>query len=129
MNCGLEIEVGPYIKCNTQVCPHCGSTLRATETGEYHISQEVSTMLEISSENIPCPTCNYPVPMPSAVGEEVKCVYCGSISKAIRDITVPSTVVVGFITFTLGAILGPALWSAVKGGATVLERLTREHIR
>jgi hypothetical protein len=134
LNCDLEVEVGPYIKCNTQVCPQCGSALRAKETGEYReirISKEVTTMIStrISSESIACPVCKYPIPAPSSIGEQVRCAYCGSISEAIKDITIPSTVVVGFICFSLGAVLGPAFWSAVKGGATALERVARERIK
>lgn len=86
-------------------------------------------MTKTSSDNIPCPVCKYPIPAPAYIGERATCKWCGSISEAIRDITVPSTVVVGFISFALGAILGPAFWSAVKGGATALERVARERIR
>lgn len=134
-SCSTEVEVGPYIKCNTQVCPQCGSMMRAKETGEYRQAR-IPTQIAVegvapilSTVNIPCPVCGYPIPEPSYVGEEVKCAYCGGISRSIQDITVPNSVVVGLVCFAAGAILGPAFWQALKGGATALERLSRERIK
>jgi hypothetical protein len=125
-SCGGSIEVEPYIQCNTINCPQCGTRMRATETGEYRVGARVSA--SVATNSIACPVCGYPIPAPSAIGEEVKCAYCGSISQAIQAVTIPSTVFVGFITFGLGAILGPALWEAAKGGAKALERVARERI-
>ena len=86
-------------------------------------------MESTSTASISCPTCNFPIPAPSSVGEQVRCAYCGGISEAIQGITIPSTVFVGFISFVAGAILGPAFWQAAKGGAVALERIARERIK
>ena len=33
--CGYEKTVEANVKCNQQICPECGDTMRAKETGEY----------------------------------------------------------------------------------------------
>jgi len=129
-NCGESVTVGVNVRCNTQECPICGSQMRAVETGdnrEKRLSGGIATM--VSTDNIACPTCNFPIAAPSYVGEQVKCAYCGTISQAIQTITIPNSVVVGLICFTAGAVLGPSLWSALKGGTIALERMTRERIK
>jgi hypothetical protein len=131
-NCGHSITAEANVRCNTWTCPICGSQMRALEIGENRetrLSRNTAVASKISTDSIPCPVCGYPVASPARVGEQVRCAYCGTISQAIRDITIPSTVVVGFISFALGAIAGPALWQAVKGGAIALERVARERIR
>lgn len=132
-SCHAELVAEAYQQCNTISCPQCGSRMRAKETGEYREARlgrgiRTNVSADVSTDSLSCPVCNYPIPAPSAVGEQVKCAYCGTVSQAIKDITVPTTVVVGFVTFTLGAILGPAVWNAVKGAATALERVSRERI-
>jgi len=104
--------------------------MRALETGENRetrLSGGIATM--VSTDSIACPICNYPVPAPSVLGQQVKCAYCGTVSQSIQDITVPNSVIVGLIAFTAGAILGPSVWSAIKGGTIALERKTRERIK
>jgi DNA-binding CsgD family transcriptional regulator len=34
-SCGYETTVGENVRCKDQVCPQCGTYLRAKETGEY----------------------------------------------------------------------------------------------
>lgn len=131
-SCNIQVTADEYVRCNTIACPNCGAPMRAKETGEYREARGgIATAISaaISTTSIACPVCGYPIPEPSYVGEHVRCAYCGSISEAIQDITIPSTVVVGFICFAVGAVVGPAFWSAVKGGATALERVARERIR
>jgi len=33
--CSYEVTAGPYVKCNTMICPMCGARMRALTTGEY----------------------------------------------------------------------------------------------
>ena len=35
--CGYEIVIDAYVQCGTQICPQCGSRMRALETGEYRL--------------------------------------------------------------------------------------------
>jgi DNA-directed RNA polymerase subunit RPC12/RpoP len=133
-NCNYEFTADPYVQCNTLTCPNCGSRMRAKETGEFRENRSngitaMKVSAAISTNSVPCPVCSYPIPAPSYIGQQVKCAYCGSISEAIQDVTIPNTVVVGVICFAAGAILGPAFWQAVKGSATALERLSRERIK
>lgn len=118
--CNYETEVEAYVKCNSQVCPHCGGRLRARETGALRSASVTARSIatKIGTASIACPICKYPVPAPSTVGQQVKCAYCGGISEAITQegVTIPAPVVAGVIGFVAGVALGPPLkqWLARK---------------
>jgi len=44
-SCGYEEMVMENERCNTMTCPRCGDRMRATETGEYRISQTAEANL------------------------------------------------------------------------------------
>lgn len=81
--------------------------------------------------SIPCPVCKYPIQEPTRVGQQVKCLYCGTISEAIlqEGITIPTPVFVGIACFAAGVLLGPSVWATTKGGSEWLARKASERIR
>jgi hypothetical protein len=38
--CGYQGQADEYVECNAISCPHCGTRLRAVETGAYRMSQQ-----------------------------------------------------------------------------------------
>ena len=135
-NCNTEVEVEAYVKCNTQICPNCGTRMRAKETGEYRTSGNVPVITtkkgtpSTTINSIPCPVCHYPIREPTHVGEQVKCLYCGTVSEAIlqEGVTIPTPVFVGIICFGLGVVLGPSLIASTQGGSEWLARKARERL-
>ena len=135
-DCGTEIEVGAYVKCNTQICPNCSTRMRATETGEFRsanapiTARNGNTATQVITASIPCPVCKYPIQAPTSVGQQVKCAYCGTISEAIlqEGVTIPTPVFVGIICFGLGVVLGPSLIASTQGGSEWLARKARERL-
>jgi len=131
-DCNTEVEVEAYVKCNTQICPCCGTRMRAKETGEFRsanapsvTARNGSVVTQVSTDSIPCPVCKYPIRAPTEVGQQVKCLYCGSISEAIAQISIPTPVFVGLICFGLGVLLGPAVISSTQAGSEWLARKAR----
>jgi len=133
-NCNYEVEVDAYVKCNTLTCPQCGARMRAKETGEFResvvtkVASSIST--EIITKSVPCAVCSYPIPEPSYVGQQVKCLYCGSINEAITEdgVTIPTSVFVGLICFGAGVLLGPSFWATTKGGSEWLAKKATERL-
>lgn len=80
-----------------------------------------------------CPVCKFPILIreDTQEGQQVKCPNCGEISKAIaaNGVTIPTPVFVGFITFGLGVLLGPALLATTAGGQRWMERQIKERIK
>ena len=85
-------------------------------------------MRDVATSNSPCAICRYPIQEPEYVGQEVKCPYCGSINEAITQVTIPTPVFVGFICFTAGVFLGPAILAATDTGSDYLARQIRGRI-
>ena len=79
---------------------------------------------QTNTDSIPCPVCDYPIPMPNHVGQEVVCAYCGSIHKAIA-VEIPNTLFVGVIAFIVGVIVGPAVIAATQSGSEAMARKAR----
>lgn len=137
-NCNTEVEVAAYVKCNTQLCPRCGTRMRAKETGEFRTSGNVPGVITTKEGNmptatlnsIPCPVCQYPIREPTYIGEQVECLYCHSISEAIAQegVTIPTPVFVGLICFGLGVVLGPSLIASTQAGSEWLARKARERL-
>lgn len=82
-------------------------------------------MNRIADQSSPCGTCGFPITAPTSVGQIAKCPYCHTINKSINDITIPTSFVVGVITFTLGVLLGPALLSTMPELARRLSSATK----
>jgi len=77
-----------------------------------------------------CSSCGYPIAAEHS-GETIACPMCGTVNKAtISDSTVaiPTSLLVGVLSFLGGMILGPAVLASTKGGSDYLERQVREHI-
>ena len=68
---------------------------------------------QLATNSVSCPGCKYPIVAPTYVGEQVKCPYCGEISQAISQVTIPTSVVVGVLAFIAGVILGPVVHAAI----------------
>lgn len=51
-SCGYEVTAEESVKCNTLVCPRCGTPLRASETGELRVTQAVSSVIPIDDQPI-----------------------------------------------------------------------------
>lgn len=137
-NCGHTLTADTGVRCNTWICPVCGTQMRALETGENRetrLSKGVAIGSSVATNSLACPVCGYPIPEPGPPYNypeslnQVRCAYCGTISEVIQDVTVPTSVVVGLICFFAGGILMPPLLQAIKSGATALERVTRERIK
>jgi uncharacterized protein (DUF983 family) len=133
--CGYQTTVAEYVKCNTQSCPVCGDRLRAVETGEYRSSLTAYpspdpryTRVSTSVGSVACPVCGYPIPDPRYLGEQVKCAYCGTISEAISQVSIPSSLFAGVIGFVVGVILGPTVIAAAEAGSQKLARKSRERL-
>jgi DNA-directed RNA polymerase subunit RPC12/RpoP len=118
------MEVEEYIKCNTMTCPRCGDRMRAVETGEYRTSVQRTITAE---SGVSCAVCGFPILM-KYVGQQVKCPSCGTINEAISQVTIPSPVFAGIISFTLGVVLGPALIASTQSGAEWLAKKARERL-
>lgn len=139
-SCGYEVEVEAYVKCNTQICPCCGGTMRAKETGELRMTGNLPSVTIAKEGNMPlatetldslsCPVCKFPILIKEDTyeGQQIKCPSCGSINEAIAQVTIPTPVFVGILCFGFGALLGPALWATTKGGAELLARKARERL-
>jgi DNA-directed RNA polymerase subunit M/transcription elongation factor TFIIS len=130
-NCNTKLEVDADVKCNTLTCPNCGARMRAEETGERRalIANKEVTMVSVAANNVPCAVCNYPIPEATYVGQQIKCPWCGSINEAIAQVTIPTPVFVGLISFGLGVLLGPALLATTAAGQSWMERQIRERIK
>ena len=124
--CNYQVEAEENVKCNTLYCPNDGARMRAVETGEYRAQGGVMT--RVTETEVLCAKCHYPLTA-TYNGEVIKCPYCGTINKAITQVTIPTSVIVGFACFIAGALLGPAVRDALTGGSQALSRLAREHIR
>jgi uncharacterized paraquat-inducible protein A len=81
--------------------------------------------MNINAQSSPCGICGFPITAPAVEGQTAKCPYCGTINKAIQDITIPTSFIVGVITFTLGVFLGPVLLSAMPELARKLSSATK----
>jgi hypothetical protein len=79
-------------------------------------------------ESVPCPVCKYPIPAPMQYGQMVKCPYCNAISRAVTQITVPTPLFVGILSFIAGVILGPAVIASTQSGAEWLAKKARERL-
>ncbi len=84
-------------------------------------------MPQVATNSVSCPGCHYPIGTP-ALGDQVKCPYCGEISQAIA-MEVPNTVVVGLACFFGGVLLGPAVYQVMQGASAWLARQAREKIK
>lgn len=85
---------------------------------------------EIDTESAPCAVCDFPIRIPTRVGENVKCPYCGSINEAIaQGITLPTSLVVGLLCFGAGVVLGPGLLASTKSGSEWLAKQARERLK
>jgi phage FluMu protein Com len=84
---------------------------------------------EIITDSVPCAVCGYPISAPTQGGQQVKCPWCSSINEAIAQVTIPTPLLVGILSFGAGVLLGPAFWAATKGGSEWLARVAREHIK
>ena len=81
-------------------------------------------------ESAPCSICQYPVSISGlAVGDEVRCPYCGGISQVISEVSTGSAVLAGVIGFIVGVVVGPSFLLGIKAGQEALERKARSHIR
>lgn len=84
---------------------------------------------QISTGNVPCPVCAYPIPDPRYFGDQVKCAYCGTISQAIaQDVTIPSWLLAFGIGLGLGVFLGPSILASTDAGSQWLAKKARERI-
>lgn len=83
----------------------------------------------VATNSSPCGICRYPIQEPTYVGQQVKCLYCGSINEAITQVTIPTPVFVGFVFFAVGALLGPSLWALTQGGSQYLARKATERFK
>ncbi|MFO7712129.1 MAG: hypothetical protein R6V51_02815 [Dehalococcoidia bacterium] len=108
--------------------------MRASETGEYRASRgrtQVSSRISssITTANIRCPVCNYPIPEPGYVGAQVKCAYCGQISESItQDVAVPSWLFWLGLGLIGGTLLGPSILSSTEAGSQWMARKARERM-
>jgi hypothetical protein len=82
-------------------------------------------MNRIADQSSPCGICGFPITAPTSLGQIARCPYCGTINKSINDITIPTSFVLGFISFALGVFLGPALISAMPELARRLSSATK----
>lgn len=65
------------------------------------------------ANSVSCPGCHYPIVSPAYEGQQVKCPYCGAVSEAITQVTIPTSAVVGVLCFIAGVLLGPAVHAAI----------------
>ena len=75
---------------------------------------------EIATDSIPCPVCHYPVRKPTSVGQQVKCLYCNTISEAITQITTSKAILIGIFSFLGGTLFGHAALVSARGGSEYL---------
>lgn len=86
--------------------------------------------MQITTDSAPCAVCHYPIQAPTHVGQQMKCLYCGSINEAIsQGLSIPTPVVTGFLGLALGVILGPAILASTKSGSEWLAKQARERIK
>ncbi len=77
-----------------------------------------------------CSSCGYPIAA-GYTGEIVSCPMCGIVNKAtISDgtVAIPTSLLVGVLSFLGGMVLGPAVLASTKAGSDYLERQVRQHI-
>lgn len=132
-NCGSEITADVDVRCNSLTCPQCGQPMRAKETGEYRQARLSASptiaRTNITTDNIPCPVCGYPVPDPRYVGERVRCAFCGAISETIsQGVTIPSWLLTLGIGLVVGTFFGPTILASTDAGSRYLAKKARERI-
>lgn len=133
-SCGSQVTADVNVRCNTLVCPDCGQPMRALETGEYRarrtqtgIASRISA--SVSTENIQCPVCGYPIPEPEYLGAQVRCAYCGQISESISEgVTIPTWLLWLGIGLTAGTFLGPSILASTEAGSQWMAKKARERI-
>lgn len=76
----------------------------------------------------PCSICGYPIPEATYKGQQVKCPYCGTIHEAIAQVTIPTSVLVGFLCFGAGMLFGRASLAYTQAGEEWLTKKARARI-